>query len=193
MTGLLHEDMFHVQCILKSAIFGSLPRAYCLQSRPGHPDVVRQLVRLCQCWKWWQDDRMPICQEDWMRQDETGWDRCDQVTEWLSDWVTEWPSDRLTEWPSDRVTKWPIDQLTGWQDDRKLCRRLTVWYILMCNVVQIYPDSKLAIGIGHLWSCAGFMVAQIWAINFSKNFELHQYSGDNKKSICYAKCSFKLI
>ena len=70
---------------------------------------------------------------------------------------------------------------------------LTIWYILMCNMVQIYPDSKLAIGIGHLWSCAGFMVAQIWAINFSKNFELHQYSGDNKEFICYAKCSFKLI
>ena len=70
---------------------------------------------------------------------------------------------------------------------------LTIWYILMCNMVQIYPDSKLAIGIGHLWSCAGLMVAQIWAINFAKNFELHQYSGDNKKYICYAKCSFKLI
>ena len=105
------HDMFHVQCILKSAIFGSLPRAYCPQSRPGHPDVVRQLVRLCQCWKWWQDDRMPICQEDWMRQDET------DVTKWLSDWVTEWLSDWVTEWPSDQVTKWLSDQVTKWPSD----------------------------------------------------------------------------
>ena len=27
------------------------------------------------------------------------------------------------------------------------------------------PNSKLAIGIGHLYSWAGFMAAQIWAIN----------------------------
>ena len=29
----------------------------------------------------------------------------------------------------DQVTKWPTDQMTGWQDERKLCRRLTGWYI----------------------------------------------------------------
>ena len=38
-----------------------------------------------------------------------------------------------------------------------------------------------------------FMALQIWAINFAKNFEFHKYSGDNNESICFAKCSFKLI
>ena len=55
------------------------------------------------------------------------------------------------------------------------------------------PESKLAIGIGHLWSWAGFMAAHIWAINFAINYELHQYSGDNNEPICCPKCSFKLI
>ena len=45
--------------------------------------------------------------------------------------VTEWLSDRVTEWSSDWVTKWPSDQVqTEWLGDRKLRRRLTVWYIL---------------------------------------------------------------
>ena len=30
------------------------------------------------------------------------------------------------------------------------------------------PESKLAIGNGHLWSWDGFMAARIWAINFAK-------------------------
>ena len=37
------------------------------------------------------------------------------------------------------------------------------------------------------------MAAQIWAINLAKNCEFHQCSGDNNKSICCTKCSFKLI
>ena len=43
--------------------------------------------------------------------------------------VTKWPSDWVTEWPSDQVTKWQSDQVTEWLGDRKLRRRLTVWYI----------------------------------------------------------------
>ena len=31
------------------------------------------------------------------------------------------------------------------------------------------PERKLSIGIGHLWSWATFMAAQLWAINFAKN------------------------
>ena len=34
---------------------------------------------------------------------------------------------------SNQVTEWSNDQMTGWQDDRKLRRRLTVWYILQCT------------------------------------------------------------
>ena len=30
------------------------------------------------------------------------------------------------------------------------------------------PESILAIGIGHLWSWAGLMATQIWAIDFAK-------------------------
>ena len=55
------------------------------------------------------------------------------IDQWASDQVTEmtkwpkWPNDKLTEWPSDWVTKW---QVTERPSDRKLRRRLTVWYIL---------------------------------------------------------------
>ena len=31
---------------------------------------------------------------------------------------------------NDRMTEWPSDQVTKRQSDRKLCRRLTIWYIL---------------------------------------------------------------
>ena len=55
------------------------------------------------------------------------------------------------------------------------------------------PASKHSKGIGHLWSWAGFMAAQLWAINFAKKCELHQYSANNNESICCPKCSFKLI
>ena len=51
----------------------------------------------------------------------------------------------------------------------------------------------LAIEIGHLWSWAWFMAAQIWAINFAMNCELHQYSVDNNDPMFCPKCSFKLI
>ena len=54
------------------------------------------------------------------------------------------------------------------------------------------PASKLAIGIGHLWSWAGFMAAHIWDINFAVICELHHYSGYNNEPVC-PKCSFKLI
>ena len=54
------------------------------------------------------------------------------------------------------------------------------------------PESKLAIGIGHLWSWAGFMAAHIWDINFAVICELHHYSGYNNEPVC-PKCSFKLI
>ena len=35
------------------------------------------------------------------------------------------------------------------------------------------PNSKLAIGIGHEWSWARFMAAQVWAINFAKNIAIY--------------------
>ena len=54
------------------------------------------------------------------------------------------------------------------------------------------PQSKLTIGICHLWLWARFMATQIWAINFATNCELHQYSGDNNEPICCPKCSFTL-
>ena len=53
------------------------------------------------------------------------------LTKWLSDWVTEWPNDQVTKWSSDQVTKWPGDP-----NDRKLRRRLTVWYILSLSPIQ---------------------------------------------------------
>ena len=59
------------------------------------------------------------------------------MTKWLSDRVTEWPSDQVTEWPSDRVT-----EMTGWQDDRKLRRRLTVWYIYISCLVWDSRSQK---------------------------------------------------
>ena len=52
------------------------------------------------------------------------------------------------------------------------------------------PERKVSKGIGHLWSWAGFMAAQLWAINFAKKCELHQYAADNNESICCTKCSF---
>ena len=55
------------------------------------------------------------------------------------------------------------------------------------------PERKVSKAIGHLWSWAGFMAAQLWAINFAKKCELHQYSADNNESICCPKCTFKLI
>ena len=55
------------------------------------------------------------------------------------------------------------------------------------------PERKVSKGIGHLRSWAGFMAAQLWAINFAKKCELHQYAADNNESICCPKCSFKLI
>ena len=63
-------------------------------------------IRPCHCW-----GRFPLDIMIWM------------ITEWLSEWVNERPS--------DRVTKWLGDWVTGWQDDRKLRRRLTGWYILI--------------------------------------------------------------
>ena len=54
------------------------------------------------------------------------------------------------------------------------------------------PASKHSKGIGHFWSWAGFMAAQLWAINFAKKCELHQYSANNNESICCPKCSFNL-
>ena len=59
--------------------------------------------------------------------------------------------------------------------------------------LEACPGLKLAIGIGHLLSWARFRFDQIWAINFTKNCELHQYSGDKNKSICCPKCTCKLI
>ena len=41
------------------------------------------------------------------------------------------------------------------------------------------PESKLSKEIGNLRSWARFMAAQLWAINFAKKCELHQYSADN--------------
>ena len=38
--------------------------------------------------------------------------------------------DQMTRWLDDKMTRWPDDWMTGWHDDRKLCRRLNVWYIL---------------------------------------------------------------
>ena len=34
-------------------------------------------------------------------------------------------------------------------------------------------ERKLSIGIGHLWSWATFMAAQIWAITFAKNIAIY--------------------
>ena len=65
---------------------------------------------------------------------------------------------------------------------------LRFWY-----VGDTDPASKLSKGIGHLWSWAWFMAAQLWAINFAKKCELHKYSANNNDSICCLKCSFKLI
>ena len=36
----------------------------------------------------------------------------------------------------DQVTKWPTDQITGWQDERKLRRRLTGWYICIRYIIR---------------------------------------------------------
>ena len=48
---------------------------------------------------------------------------------------------------------------------------LKFWY-----AIDTDPNSKLAIGIGHLYSWAGFMAAQIWAINFVKNIPIYNVS-----------------
>ena len=39
----------------------------------------------------------------------------------------------MTKWLSDRVTEWPSDCVTDCPSDRKLRRRLTVWYISMSH------------------------------------------------------------
>ena len=61
----------------------------------------------------------------------------DQVTKWPSDWVTKWPSDQMTKWQNDQMTELSNDHMTGWQDNRKLRRRLTVWYIFISNSAAI--------------------------------------------------------
>ena len=38
------------------------------------------------------------------------------------------------------------------------------------------PHSKLPVGTGHFWSWAGFMAAQIWAINYIKNTAIYSVS-----------------
>ena len=65
---------------------------------------------------------------------------------------------------------------------------------------KIYKYEESLQGAASSWTdChffgdwAGFMAAQIWAFNFAKNYELHQYSGDNNESFCFPKCSFKLL
>ena len=45
--------------------------------------------------------------------------------------------------------------------------------ILICLKYWPKARSKLAAGIGHLWSGAAFMAAQIWAINFVINTAIH--------------------
>ena len=43
------------------------------------------------------------------------------------------------------------------------------WAYMMCKCAQILIGERhwpTELGIGHLWSWVGFMVAQIWAINF---------------------------
>ena len=105
---------------------------YCLWSRPGDPDVicpfVRQLAR-------------DIIENN---NERTEWPS-DRVTKWLSDQVTKWLSDSVTWWLGDRVIKWLNDQMTGWQDDWKLRRRLTVWYIHYVTLPSCRPpyfDNK---------------------------------------------------
>ena len=83
----------------------------------------------------WPSDQMTEWPNDWVTKWPSDWmterkNYC--VTEWLRDWVTERTSDQVTEQPSDWVTKsLTSDQVTKWQDDWKLCRRLTVWYIII--------------------------------------------------------------
>ena len=86
-------------------------------------------------WHWWQDDRMTLMtgwRDDWW----TGWrnDRMtewpdDQMTKWLVNGMTGWLDDHMTGWLDDQMTSSPYDHMTIWLNDRKLRRRLTVWYI----------------------------------------------------------------
>ena len=53
------------------------------------------------------------------------------------------------------------------------------WAYMMCKCAQILIGERhwlTELGIGHLWSWAGFMAAQIWAINFVKNIPIYSVS-----------------
>ena len=70
---------------------------------------------------------------------------------------------------------------------------LKFWFSTIYQIQPKYMTGLLHDVRGNLWSWAGFMAAQLWAINFAKKCELHQYAADNNESICCPKCSFKLI
>ena len=54
-------------------------------------------------------------------------------TWWQDDIRTRWHYDMMTQWHDHMMTFWHDNMLTRWHDDRKLCRRLIVWYILLSD------------------------------------------------------------
>ena len=54
------------------------------------------------------------------------------------------PDDRMTGWQDNWMTWLHDDQMIGWHDDRKLRRRLTVWYIFICiSITQSTDEPRL--------------------------------------------------
>ena len=102
----------------------------------------------------WQDDRW------WM----TGWQMMDdRMTDdgwkddgWQDELMTGWQDELMTRWP---MTRCPDDRMSRWQDDGKLRRRLTVWYILKINRYicryKIRPHGELTILIQYIGVLVG--------------------------------------
>ena len=121
-----------------------------------------QLVSPWECWNnmmmGWLDDHMMRWWNDWMT----------LMTGWPVDWMTKGPmmgllDDQMTGWLDDWMTGWPDVQMTRWPDDRKLCRRLTIWYILILTALNL--NAQTTSMLRHHSSYCGQFAVLFWEIS----------------------------
>ena len=106
----------------------------------------------------WLDDQIMRWWNDWMK----------LMTGWPVDWMTKGPmmgllDDQMTGWLDDWMTGWPDVQMTRWPDDRKLCRRLTIWYILILTALNL--NAQTTSMLRHHSSYCGQFAVLFWEIS----------------------------
>ena len=64
------------------------------------------------------------------------------MLKWHDDGMTEWWDVMMMGWQDDRMTGWLNDWMTRWQDEEKLHRRLTIWYILLLYILFLFTFTS---------------------------------------------------